>query len=137
MLNQNTRRRLTTAIGVIFSLIVLVLWYSVAANYDYGVLAGTYVLSRDGETCTLHLKSDRSFTQDLVRSGKVEHAQGTWHRFGEAHVEFSSEFLRVSGQELSPAGAAHGQFEKTFGIIPSLTLAPLPDGPKFRKRILR
>jgi hypothetical protein len=136
MINQNNRRRLTLATGVILSLVVFLLWYSVAANYDYGALAGTYVLNRDGERCTLHLKSDRTFTQDLARSASIEHTHGMWHRYGESHVEFSSEFLRVSGQDLNSAGAAHGQFDKTLGIIPSLTLAPLPDGPKFRRKLL-
>jgi hypothetical protein len=75
------------AIGAILSLIVLALWYCVPANYDYGALAGRYVLNQDGETCTLNLKSDCTFTQDLIRSGSVEHTHGTWHRFGEAHVE--------------------------------------------------
>jgi hypothetical protein len=55
----------------------------------------------------------------------------------EAHVSFSSEFLKVSGQELDAAGEAHGQFDKTLGLLPYLTLAPLPDGPAFRRKWLR
>lgn len=40
-----------------------------------------------------------------------------------------------------PAGirkrGSHGEFEKRLGLFPVLTLAPLPEGPQFRKRLLR
>ena len=41
------------------------IWYSVAANYDYGALAGSYVFRGEGETCTLYLRPDGpAFTKD-------------------------------------------------------------------------
>jgi hypothetical protein len=67
--------------------------------------------------------------------GDVQKAQGTWHRYGQAHVSFSSEFLIVSGQELNADHEAHGEFGKTAGLLPFLTLAPLPDGPRFAKSL--
>jgi hypothetical protein len=112
-------------------------WYSIAANYDYGALSGTYTLSRNGETCTLHLRPDQTFTEELNRGGVAQEAQGRWRRYGEAHVSFSGEFLKVSGQELNAAGESHGQFDKRFGLMRSLTLAPLPDGPTFQKKWFR
>src|SRR3981081_1806750 len=103
--------------AILLLLIVLfVAWYSVAANYNYGALAGTYVLNRDGETCTLYLRPDRTFVQELNRSGNLVKAQGQWHRYGESHGSLSSEFLKVSGQEMNADGEAHGQFEKIFGL---------------------
>jgi len=124
--------------GAILALIVFLgFWYAVAANYDYGALAGNYVLNRDSERCILHLRSDRTFTEELVRSGSVQKAQGTWYRYGESHVSFSPEFLTISGQEVNADSEAHGEFGKTLGFLPYLTLAPLPDGPKFRKKLLR
>jgi hypothetical protein len=120
--------------GIVFGLVILCLWYSRAADYDYGALAGTYVLSSNGETCALYLRPDRTFSQELTRAGVAESAHGTWHRYGEAHVSFSKEFIKLSGEELNAAGQAHGQFDKLLGLLPSLTLAPLPDGPKLHKK---
>lgn len=107
----------------------------VAANYDYGALAGTYVLNRSGEKCILHLRSAGTFAEELVRLGEVQRAQGRWHRYGESHVSFSSEFVTIRGQALNADGEAHGEFDKRLGLLPFLTLAPLPDGPKFRKQL--
>src|SRR5271154_6804044 len=90
-------------------------WYYVAANYDYSSLAGTYVFNQDKERCTLYLRSDRTFTQELDHSGSYQKSEGTWYRYGESHVSFSSEFLKVPGEELNANGEAHGQFEKTLG----------------------
>jgi hypothetical protein len=110
-------------------------WYSVAANYDYGALAGTYVFKRNGETCTLYLRPDRTFVQELSRSGEVTKSQGHLDRYGESHVSFSDEFLQISGEEMNAAGQAHGEFDKLLGIFPTLVLAPLPAGPTFRKKV--
>jgi hypothetical protein len=134
----HAQKKLTSTIAAVLLLVVLfVCWYAIAANYDYGALAGTYVLNRDSERCTLDLRSDRTFTEELVRAGKVKKVQGTWHRYGESHVSFSSEFLTTSGEEVNADGEAHGEFSKTLGLLPRLTLAPLPDGPEFRKKLLR
>jgi hypothetical protein len=131
------QKKLASALAAVLLLIAFfVCWYAIAANYDYGALAGTYVLNRDTERCTLDLRSDRTFTEELVRAGSVHKAQGTWHRYGESHVSFSREFLTISGEEENADGEAHGEFSKTLGLLPCLTLAPLPDGPKFRKKLL-
>ena len=124
--------------GTLLAAIILgVAWYSVAANYDYRALAGTYVFNQGGEKCTLRLRPDQTFSEELNRRGVEQEAQGRWRRYGEAHVSFSSEFLKVSGQELNAAGESHGQFDKRFGLMRTLTLAPLPDGPTFRKKWFR
>jgi hypothetical protein len=123
------------AFGIILLIILFCVWYSVAANYDYGALAGTYIFHGNGETCTLYLRPDRTFVQDLSRSGEIQKSQGRWDRYGEAHVSFSSEFLKLSGEEMNANGQAHGQFDKTLGIFPTLVLAPLPNGPQFHKKL--
>jgi hypothetical protein len=116
---------------------LFIAWYAVAANYDYGALAGTYVLQQDGESCTLHLRPDRTFSEELNRAGSSQTVEGTWHRYGEAHVSFSSSFLKVTGEELNADGEAHGQFDKTLGLFKSLTLAPINGGPTFHKKLFR
>ena len=123
------------AVGILVSIILFWVWYSVYANNDYGALAGTYVFDGNGEKCTLYLRSDRTFAQELKRSGEIQKSQGHWHRYGQAHVSFSNEFLKLSGEETNADGQAHGQFDKTLGIFPTLTLAPLPNGPEFRKEL--
>jgi hypothetical protein len=135
---KQRRNRLFAPAVLLFLLAVLFIgWYAIAANYDYGALAGMYVLDHNGEKCVLDLHSDRSFTEELVRSGDTQRAAGTWYRYGQSHVSFSHEFMSVSGQKLNASGEAHGEFEKRLGLFPVLTLAPLPDGPQFRKRLLR
>jgi hypothetical protein len=68
--------------GIVVLVIALVIgWYCIAANYDYGALAGTYTFSGNSETLKLILKSDRTFQQELRHDGKLETATGTWpHR---------------------------------------------------------
>jgi hypothetical protein len=128
--------RLGKAAGVIFFVLALLwCWYSVAANYDYDSLAGTYVLDGGDKSCILDLRADRTFVQEIIQNGTQQEVQGRWHRSGEAGVAFSNEFVRLSGQELNAAGEAHGEFRKLLGIFPTLTLAPLPEGPKFRRSL--
>jgi len=122
------------AFGIFLPLILFWGWYIVAANYDYNALAGTYVFDGNREQCTLYLRRDRTFVQELGRSGETQKSQGHWNRYGQSHVSFSHEFLKLSGEEMNAEGQAHGQFDKTLGIFPTLVLAPLPNGPKFRKR---
>ena len=134
---QKQKKHISIVAAALVLIGLFVCWYVIAANYDYGALAGTYIFNRGVERCTLDLRSDRTFTEELVRAGGVQKAQGTWRRYGESHVSFSKEFLTISGQEVNADGEVHGEFSKTLGVLPFLTLAPLPDGPKFRKTFLR
>ena len=121
------------------SVLVLVsfcVWYGIAANYGYDALSGAYVLNQNGERCTLFLRSDGTFTEQVTRNGISNTVEGSWRRYGEAHVSFSSSFLKLDGEELNAEGEAHGQFDRTFGLFPSLTLAPIPGGPMLKKRLL-
>ena len=70
------------ALGILLSIIIFWVWYSVAANYDYSALAGTYVFEGNGENCTLYLHPDRTFSQELIHSGEVLKSQGHWDRYG-------------------------------------------------------
>jgi hypothetical protein len=133
---KRNRRLIRTRVLVFLAIVLLVGWYAVAANYDYGALAGVYLLDQNPERCVLALHSDHTFTEELVHSGQVQRAVGTWYRYGQAHVNFSHEFLRVSGQELNARGEAHGQFDKRLGLFPTLTLAALPGGPRFHRRLI-
>jgi hypothetical protein len=125
------------ALGILLSIVLFCAWWYVYASNDYADLAGTYVFEGNGERCTLYLRSDRTFAQELSRSGEVQKSQGRWHRYGQSHVSFSGEFLKLSGEEMNASGEAHGQFDKTLGIFPTLTLAPLPDGPTFHRKWFR
>lgn len=51
------QNRLFVAAAVLFLMVVVLAgWYAVVANYDYGALAGVYVLNHDGEKCILDLR---------------------------------------------------------------------------------
>jgi hypothetical protein len=128
---------LRMASGVVLSIVLICVWYGVASNYGYGSLAGTYIFHGDGEICTLSLRPDQTYVEELTRSNETQKSQGQWHRYGQAHVSFSNEFLKLSREELNAEGHAHGQFEKTLGLLPTLVLAPLPKGPRFHRRLFR
>jgi hypothetical protein len=132
------RKSLTSMVlGLLLVLVLFGIWYNIASNYDYGALAGTYVFHGNGEACALHLHADGTFLQELNRQGQVQQFQGHWHRSGEAHVTFSDEFRKISGEEVDAAGETHGEFDKSLGVFPILVLAPLPGGPLFAGRYFR
>lgn len=111
-----------------------VLFYVEAGNFSDDAVSGTYSFRRTDEESTLVLKPDHSFHQELKTAGTVIRAEGNWSISGEGHIAFSKEFLKVSGEEFSPAGQAYGQIENRFGLL-SITLAPNPDGPTFHKKL--
>lgn len=114
---------LRVSCGIFLAIALFFLWYSVAADYGYKAVSGTYTFASNEERSTLVLKSDRSFQQELSKHGKVERATGTWRRIGESGVAFSKEFLILSGQEPGADGTAYGEFHKNFGFLVSLTLS--------------
>jgi hypothetical protein len=111
-------------------------WYWEGENFSDGAVSGTYTFQLNGEKSILVLTPDHRFQQELDGPGAVRRAEGSWRVSGEGHIAFSSEFLKVSGEEMSPAGQAYGQIENWFGIV-SITLAPNPDGPRFHKKLFR
>ena len=111
-------------------------WYGEGENFSDGAVCGKYTFQQNGEAVTLVLTPDHRFHQELESAGTVRRADGNWRVSGEGHIAFSSEFLKVRGEEMSPAGQAYGQIENWFGIV-SITLAPNPDGPKFDKKLFR
>ena len=125
-------------LGVIplVTVMIVVFWYREGENFSDGAVSGTYTLQLNGEASTLVLRLDHTFQQQLGRAGKVEHSEGTWRVSGEGHIAFSGEFLKLSGEEMSPAGQAYGQIKNWFGLI-SITLAPNPNGPTFHKKLFR
>jgi hypothetical protein len=126
------------ALVILLSIIVFWVWYSVAADYGYAAVSGTYTLQRGDETSTLVLRPDHSFQQEISRAGKVERAQGSWRRIGEGGIVFSKEFLRVAGEEVRPDGQADGEVKKRcLGLLLSINLNPSPNGPTFHKKLLR
>ena len=123
--------------GTVGAIVLFFLWYGISANYDYSALAGTYVLNQAGEICTLSLRPDRTFSQQIDGPSGTRKAEGQWHRYGQSHVSFSSEFLKVTGEEMNASDEAHGQFEKSLGLWPSLTFAPIPGGPTLHRKLFR
>jgi hypothetical protein len=128
----------SVALGILLSMILFWVWYSVAADYGYAAVSGTYILQGGDETSTLVLRPDHSYRQELSRQGNVERARGSWRRIGEGGIVFSKEFLRVAGQEVRPDGQADGEVKKRcLGLLLSINLNPSPNGPTFHKKLLR
>ena len=99
-------KRLWIVSGCLVLVVCFVVWFSVASDYGDSVASGTYHFARDRQTSTLILKPDHSFQQELSEHGEVKRANGAWHRVGEGGIEFSKEFLPVSGQEPGADGSA-------------------------------
>jgi hypothetical protein len=131
------RAQVWVASGVVIAAALLVAWYIVAADYSYGAIAGEYVMRTPQENSALILRANQTFEQELSRAGKIQRSNGTWRQIGEGGVVFSQEFLTVEGQERRPDGQADGQVKKTLGLIPSIIFEPEPDGPRFKRKILR
>jgi hypothetical protein len=108
----------------VFVLLVtgFVFWYVVASDYGDSVVSGTYYFSRGDEKSTLTLNPDHSFKQELNRQGKTEVSEGSWRRSGMGGIDFSKEFLRITGQELHPDGTSFGEIHKTLGFLVSINL---------------
>jgi hypothetical protein len=66
------KKRKSAVAAVVLPIALSLCWYVIAVNYDYRALAGTYVFNRDAERCALDLRSDRTFTEELVRAGGVK-----------------------------------------------------------------
>ena len=92
-----------------------------------------------GETSTLILGKDETFKQERNRSGKIEHAQGHWHRSGEGGIGFSKEFLPVGAVHAASDGVTYGEVQKSFfELVPSIVLgADRYDGPRFHREFFR
>jgi hypothetical protein len=128
--------RLTLVVIFLLVISIPIFWYWEGENFSDGAVCGTYALSLDGETSSLILTRDHLFRQQLDSAGTVKRAEGSWRVSGEGHIAFSKDFLKVPGEEMSPAGQAYGQIENWFGLV-SITLAPNPDGPRFHKKLFR
>jgi hypothetical protein len=114
-------KRSWTFFGCVFLLAgLVVLWYSIATDYDDSVAEGIYDFAQDAQSSTLRLRSDHVFEQERREHGRVEHATGTWRRIGEGGIAFSREFLTVSGQERGTDGTAIADMRKNLGVFVSL-----------------
>jgi hypothetical protein len=126
--------------GVILCAICLFTgWYMIAANYDYGMVAGTYEFRGAKESSVLLLKKDGSFFQKRSSNGKIDYAQGTWHRSGEGGIDFSEGFLEVGGVAPDSDGHTYGEvIKRLLDLIPSIVLGNDWDrGPRFHRVFLK
>lgn len=120
---------------LLITILLFWVWYWRAADYTSNAIAGTYRYAGNGETSTLVLKRDQTFQQELNRGGTSEHAQGTWHRFGESGVDFSKEFVPVAAVKAESDGYTRGEVRKVFlELVPVIVLGPDRDnGPTFHR----
>lgn len=127
------------AMSLLLIAAIFTFWFWEGENFSESAVSGTYTVRIDGEKSTLILRPDHSFQQQLDSGGTVKRAEGTWSVFGEGHIEFSPEFLILTGEEISPSGAggaAYGVIVNRFGFV-SIALNRDGDGPKFHKKWFR
>jgi hypothetical protein len=142
-LNRSARAAAVTLLLVA----LFVGWWTIASNYDYSALAGTYMFRQRDMSATLTLRRDGTFHQELRTGSGLQTADGTWHRIGEGGVEFSLGFLRVPGAKkyreefpdhldgTSEDDQYFGHFEKVLGIYPILKLNANPPAPRLYRRM--
>ena len=120
--------------GLAVMILLFWAWYTIAADYGYRAVSGTYIFRGGREISTLILKPDRSFRQEVNRPGTVEHAEGSWRRIGQGGIVFSKEFLKV-GQTERADGEVYGQVVKRYlELVPSIAFEPEPGGPVFYRK---
>lgn len=127
------RNLIRAGVIVVVPIVILWVWYSVAANYSYSAVSGTYCLTLPRETSTLVLQQNQTFQQERILDGKSELTEGSWRRIGQSGVVFSKEFLKLSGQELRADGQADGEVKKHLGLFLSIRLNPDSGGPILQK----
>ena len=141
-------KRATYVFGSLFLAFALFwIWFGIASNYDYDALAGTYGFNGGKVSALLILKADQTFTEELTADGQKKYAHGTWHRSGEAGVDFSGTFIRLPGQrsfsntpgsEHTPANDEfYGHFEKILTVYPKLSLDGGTKEIKLYKKLFR
>jgi len=125
-----------------------VIWFVIASGYDYSDLAGTYTTGGDRVSCSLILRPDATFHEELQDSIGAKSADGTWRRIGEGGVVFSSQFLRLPGQQSfsdrfgnDPKSITDadfgGHFNKILTVYPELDLDASPTDIRLRKELFR
>jgi len=97
-------------------------WFLVASDYSDAAASGTYRLAYNGMESTLVLQPDHRFRQEVVESGGIQKADGTWRRVGEGGVAFSREFLTLPGEQRGEDGTAYSDMQRKFGILVRLSL---------------
>ena len=129
---------LRTRVGLIALLLALLwtLWYWDAGDFRDSSVSGTYTIQFAGSASTLVLSPDHSFRQEVDHAGTLKQTTGSWRVLGLGTIEFSGDFQRLPGQEVHVDGSAYGYLSNLFGLR-SIQLAPEPNGPTFRKKLLR
>lgn len=85
-------------------------------DFDDNFVAGEYVARTDGRCDDLILRKDHSFVQEKWFGDRFsQHASGTWSRFGEGGVGFSSSFLGSSAEAVLKDNV-YGMLDNTFGV---------------------
>ena len=69
-------------------------------------------------------------------NGVRDESDGTWRRFGEAHVAFSGGMMALPQQRIMPDGDAYASFYKSRGIWPYISLDSITTAAIYRKSIL-
>jgi hypothetical protein len=108
--------------SVVLSASFGICWFVIASDYSDTAASGTYRLVHNGVRSTLILRPDHSFRQEVIESGGIRRAEGTWRRVGEGGVAFSRDFLTFSGEQRGEDGTAYSDMQRTFGIFIHLSL---------------
>lgn len=119
---ERMKKWLKAACESFFLIGCLLAWAAVAMNYGDGVATGTYKFEQNGESSTLSLHANHTFTQVRRTRNIEQHSEGTWEHQGEGGFSFSKEFLVVTGDEPEPDGTTFSDMHKLLGLFPSLEL---------------
>lgn len=111
-----------------------VLWYGKESAGDS--LVGTYKGDEPNVTATLALGADHSFTQEVVQNDVNRRAVGTWEQDSNGTVLFSKQFLKTSGEALSPYETASSMDPRGSNLQIEISQSEHLAEPVFWKHLL-
>jgi hypothetical protein len=111
-----------------------VLWYGKESAGDS--LVGIYKGDEPNVTATLALGADHSFTQEVVQNNVNKRAVGTWKQDSNGTVLFSKQFLKTSGEALSPYEKASSMDPRGSNLQIEISQSEHFAEPVFRKHLL-
>ncbi|HZY63919.1 MAG TPA: hypothetical protein VFE38_15485 [Edaphobacter sp.] len=79
-----------------------VLWYCKPDHSASSSLPGTYTGNEPGVMTSLTLNPDHTFNQTVSYLNTTKHSEGSWNVRKSGDVNFSKEFLKTSGEALTP-----------------------------------
>ena len=114
---------------------LLACWWWESWDFNDPFVAGEYISETAGACNVLTLNMDHSFDQQLWQGDRsATHSTGSWRRFGEAGIAFSTTFLGAAPDSIAKDNV-YGMLDNTFGYH-TLTIDSQTKPVRFHKSLI-